>query len=156
MKAFTSGRLESDRQDVFGDGRSAERRNGMATVRHASSLEYASPMPNAQIAIYREPRGFTDRLRSYKILIDGDQVGSIKRGGTVAIEVEAGRHTVQLAIDWARSQTLVVDTVPREEVNVRCWSNANPFLILYWATLGSQRYIGLERTGSREGAVGTS
>jgi hypothetical protein len=101
-------------------------------------------MADASIRLHREPRDWTERFRSYRILLDGARVGSIKRGQTVLLKTEAGQHTLQVAIDWGRSQPVEVSLGPGEELRMRCWSNAKPMTGLYWISLGRKRYLGLE------------
>jgi hypothetical protein len=45
------------------------------------------PMP-AVIHVDRQAAGYTDRARAYKVLVDGDERGSLKAGEGVEIEVE--------------------------------------------------------------------
>lgn len=47
--------------------------------------------------------GWTDRIRKYRILIDGQQAAEIANGQTIRLEVAPGPHTLQARIDWARS-----------------------------------------------------
>lgn len=53
--------------------------------------------------------GLIDMFRAYQVVIDGERVGEVKRGGTVEIELEEGRHAIQLEIDWCRSNTVLFD-----------------------------------------------
>jgi len=50
--------------------------------------------------------GYADRLRAYKIILDGENVGSISNGEKVDLNVPAGEHELYLKIDWARSNKL--------------------------------------------------
>jgi hypothetical protein len=101
-------------------------------------------MADAQIHLRRESKDWAERFRSYRILLDGTRVGSIKRGQTVSLQSEAGHHTLQVAIDWGKSPVIELSLAPGEERTLRCWSNANPLTGLYWITLGRKRYLGLE------------
>jgi hypothetical protein len=105
-------------------------------------------MERARIHVHRDSDGSAERFRSYRILLDGVRVGSVKRGRTAALETEAGRHSLQVAIDWGRSLPVALDLGPGDEVDVQCWTNAKPLTALYWITLGRQRYLGL-RVSSR-------
>jgi hypothetical protein len=101
-------------------------------------------MADAQIHLRRESRDWAERFRSYRILLDGVRVGSIKRGQTVSLESTAGHHTLQVAIDWGRSPVVELTLGSGEQRAMRCWSNAHPLTGLYWITLGRRRYLGLE------------
>jgi len=47
-------------------------------------------------------------LRKLKVRVDGETVGALRPGQTLTIEVGAGVHTVQGAMDWARSPVLEI------------------------------------------------
>ncbi len=63
-----------------------------------------------------------DMLRAYKIIVDGQQVGTIRRGRQVRVDVAPGRHSIWLRIDWTESNKLdfVSDGSPLE---LECGSN---------------------------------
>jgi hypothetical protein len=46
---------------------------------------------------------WADLLRSYKIIVDGNVMGTIRRGQEVTLEVEPGQHFMWLRIDWTGS-----------------------------------------------------
>ena len=85
-----------------------------------------------------------DKLRSYKVLLDGTEVARIKRGETRTIDATAGHHEVHLTLDWCRSRTLPLDLGAGDELQLRCWPNARPFTVLYWVTARRSDYIGVE------------
>jgi hypothetical protein len=97
----------------------------------------------ARLRLYREPAAWQDRLRAYTLLVDGKARGSIKQGETLEIDLSPGDHKVQMKIDWARSPELAVGG--DRDVDLRCRANANPFLVLLYITIWSDRYISLER-----------
>ena len=90
------------------------------------------------------PRGRRDRLRSYSILLDSKPVGKLVPAQTIELPVSEGPHSVQIAIDWARSPALSVDVAPGETVHLRCAPNTAQFG-LYGATLGRKKYVRLWR-----------
>lgn len=57
------------------------------------------------IRISRE-KGYLDRLRKYKVILDGSVCGNIKAGETKDFHVNPGIHTISLKIDWCTSDTL--------------------------------------------------
>ena len=63
-----------------------------------------------------------DMLRTYKIVIDGNEVGTIRRGKEVTFEVAPGQHRMWLRIDWCESNALdfASDGTPLE---FECGSN---------------------------------
>ena len=54
------------------------------------------------------PREWFGRFRKLKVLLDGATVARIGVGETVVLEVEPGRHALQLEMDWCRSPVLEV------------------------------------------------
>ena len=50
------------------------------------------------------PPLFADRIRSYKILLNGKVAGSIGHDSTLEIAAPAGATTLEARIDWARSR----------------------------------------------------
>jgi hypothetical protein len=50
-----------------------------------------------------------DRLRRYRILLDGVEVGRIKRNDTWEGSVPPGRHQLRVAIDWKSSPTMAIE-----------------------------------------------
>jgi hypothetical protein len=97
----------------------------------------------ARIQIRRCRTPWTDRLRSYKIRIDGEEVGEIQHDDEKTFEVQPGRHEIQLAIDWGRSQPVQLELADGDEAQLLCHGR-NPLLALYWITAGRNRYIALK------------
>ena len=81
------------------------------------------------------------RYRAFKIAIDGQSKGAVRRGETQVFEVAAGTHAVQARIDWCCSRVVRLTLGPGERANLLC---RNPRLVrvfaLYWTTLGYRRY----------------
>ena len=50
--------------------------------------------------------GYADRIRTYKILIDGATVGKISNGETKEFPIAPGHHEISLKIDWCGSNTV--------------------------------------------------
>lgn len=66
----------------------------------------------------RRGKGWMDKFRKYRILIDGVEVGRIKQGVELTCEVAEGPHVVEARIDWCSAEPLAVD-VGSEDVVVR-------------------------------------
>lgn len=62
-------------------------------------------MARTAITIQRDS-GYADRLRNYKVLLDGVKIGEIRDGERKTFDVHPGNHQLWLAIDWARSNKL--------------------------------------------------
>lgn len=63
--------------------------------------------PTSKLCIVRGG-GWQDALRSYKVFLDGQLVGELKRNSELALPVPQGLHTVQLRIDWLGSPEVAV------------------------------------------------
>ena len=79
-------------------------------------------MEQARIRILREAQSWADALRKYRVLLDGKRVGNIENGGALTLEVEPGRHQLQMRIDWASSPRVLVEVGPGKEAVLGCGS----------------------------------
>lgn len=91
----------------------------------------------ATVEFYRPPK-WSDLLRAYKILIDGHQVGTVRRGRRLSIDVSPGRHVAQARIDWTGSEELEFDV-------------AAGSLMVLWVEPAGDAFHGLERASTRTG-----
>jgi hypothetical protein len=94
------------------------------------------------ITLSRVGGGWRDRLRRYRVMIDGEQVASIKPGERVELPVTPGPHTISLKISWAGSPPLEVDLAPDEMATLECAPGRIPPF-----GPGADAYIDLRRTG---------
>lgn len=53
--------------------------------------------------------GYADRIRKYRVLVDGTDVGAIGNGGRFEHELTPGPHTLQVRIDWAKTEVMSFD-----------------------------------------------
>lgn len=97
----------------------------------------------ATITLQRRRGGWADIYRRYKVLIDGEQIGAIRRGERQTFEVAPGTHQVMLKIDWGRSNPVDVHVEEGETAELFCQPNPGPFTTLYFITFGYRRYIKL-------------
>ena len=58
--------------------------------------------------ILSRPAEWMNRIRSYKVFINGQQVGVIRSGATEEYLVEPGNVSVECKISWCSSRTLTV------------------------------------------------
>ncbi|MDQ8043679.1 MAG: hypothetical protein AAGC46_00450 [Solirubrobacteraceae bacterium] len=122
---------------VFVESSRRERR------RAAPSDDPAALPGEASIVVSRRRGGLADRARSYVVQIDGVTVGRLSDGESGDYPVTAGRHRLQLRIDWTTSRPFNVDLAFGETARFRC-SPRHALLGWYWAFLGWRRYIKLE------------
>ena len=96
-----------------------------------------------KIIVRRKKAVWQDRARKYSVLLDGDEIARVSNGSEVEFDVEPGKHTVQLQIDWCRSQKIEIDVRVSEPVILECGPNASPFLAFFYITLRKNNYIWL-------------
>ena len=95
----------------------------------------------SQITLKRLRRPVGDVLRTYKVVIDGNTVGDIRRGETKTFDVPPGRHEIHLEIDFAQSRNLELNLASGDVASLTC-SARPPNAGL--AVLVSKNYIKLE------------
>lgn len=71
----------------------------------------------------RRASEFANWLRAYDVLVDGEPVAKIRNGKEIAIAVTPGHHTVELVIDWCRSNPIEIEVFEGQDVMLRCGSN---------------------------------
>ena len=81
------------------------------------------------IRVTRTP-SWIDRLRDYRIVVDGVERGRLKAGSAVDILVAAGPHTVVAKIDWCGSPIANVSTESAAATTLDCASNLQGFRVL--------------------------
>ena len=95
--------------------------------------------------ILRRGGGYADRMRAYRILIDGADAGEVRRNDRVVLDVPAGPVTVQARIDWARSKPMQLTLGDGEEAEIEV-SNTHGAILAVWAiTFGMNNYLTLTR-----------
>jgi hypothetical protein len=68
----------------------------------------------------RRERRFRDKLRKYKVFVDGSHITSIREGQEIALPLSVGMHAVQLNIDWGSSPAIEVEIAPAGETVLIC------------------------------------
>ena len=95
------------------------------------------------IHVQRRDVAYQDRARAYKVMLDGEEMGRVKRGESVSFDAAPGAHQLQMKIDWATSEPLDIEVAAGQDLRFECWPNAKPLTALYWTTFGRKKYIGL-------------
>lgn len=87
----------------------------------------------ALILLSRKAGGWRDRLRSYRVILDGDQVAKVRPGQAIELPVSPGRHELLLEIDWCASPTVELDAEPGEVIRFSCEpaDRVSPEIVLY-------------------------
>ena|ERR1035437_1209747 len=80
-------------------------------------------MTGASIRLTRKGGHTRDRIRSYRIILDDIDIGSIKESRSLDFGAEPGSHVLQLKIDWTRSQQIQFDVGVDEIISFECEPN---------------------------------
>ena len=97
----------------------------------------------AYVEVKRDANLWRDRIRDYRIFIDGTEAGRVRHGSTWKLAVPPGPHYIRMAIDWGRSREVGFAVQPGETACFRCGPSAGSWRILYDMTIGWNRYISL-------------
>ncbi|GAB4079840.1 hypothetical protein GCM10028783_07880 [Modestobacter muralis] len=74
---------------------------------------------SARITVRRPKAVYRDRLRSYRVQIDGAEVGSLACGEELVLPVVPGTYRVRAVLDWSGSPMVDVDVAAGETVTLR-------------------------------------
>ena len=101
----------------------------------------------AQITV-RRTTSYADRLRAYKIKIDGVITGAVRAHESVTIPVSSGRHSLVIRIDWCGSQQIDFDVQPGEHIFFECGSSLAGWRVLFaffYIIFRTNQYLWLRR-----------
>jgi hypothetical protein len=99
----------------------------------------------ATLRVIRESAPWRDKLRKYKIVVDGATVGAIANGATTDVSVEAGYHTLRLGISWAGSPTVEFAIADGECLTWACGPNGKSSSGLWQAIFTPSNYVTISR-----------
>lgn len=85
----------------------------------ALTEDYTTQEP-AIVRVTRKPAPWRDRLRPYKVVIDGTVKGMIRNGETKDFIVPSGHHEVRMKIDWTGSDPSAVDVEAGQVAALEC------------------------------------
>jgi HEAT repeats len=102
-----------------------------------------------RLAVQRRS-AYADRLREYKVFVDGVHVGAVENGGTFDCSVQPGLHELVLRIDWQTTVPTKFQVADDERISFRCGSKLTGGRLLFGAALAliPHEWIWLERTSS--------
>lgn len=75
--------------------------------------------PCGRVEISRSKRG-PGLFVAFQVMVDGDDVGEVRRGQTRFFQIAGGRHEVHLEGAGSRSPSIDVDIASRETVKLVC------------------------------------
>jgi hypothetical protein len=100
---------------------------------------------SSTISVSRDS-GYADRVRDYRVVLDGTEIGRIGNGGQKSIEVAAGHHQLMMKVDWCRSDIVSFEIGQDQTAQFQCGSSLRGWrliLTLYYATFGFRNYLWL-------------
>jgi hypothetical protein len=86
---------------------------------------------SGEITVERPTGYYVAVYRRYRILVDGREVGAVKRGETLRTTVAAGRHTVSASIDRSGSPAVEVNVPPGGQVALDVEPSSDPFIGMF-------------------------
>lgn len=87
---------------------------------------------SATIKLTRRAIGVEVRRGTFDVIVDGKHVASIEMNHTIEMQVEPGRHTLQIRTGRNSSRTRTVDAVEGQVIAFRC--NGKNILPLFLAS----------------------
>ena len=91
--------------------------------------------------------GYADRLRDYRVPLDGAEIGRLGNGAAKTFEISSGQHQLMIKVDWGRSNLFAFDIGEGQSARFLCGSNLRGWrivLALYYATFGFRKYLWLK------------
>jgi hypothetical protein len=92
----------------------------------------------AQITVRRKT-SYPDRLRAYKVRLDGVVVGSVRARDSVTIPVPPGKHSLVLRIDWCGSEQIDFEARPDEQIVFECGSSLTGWRMFWHSSTSFSR-----------------
>jgi hypothetical protein len=91
--------------------------------------------------------GYADRLRDYRVLLDGAEIGRIGNGAAKRFEIRSGQHQLMIKVDWGRSNIVAFDIGENQSARFLCGSNLRGWrivLAVYYMSFGFRNYLWLK------------
>jgi hypothetical protein len=87
-------------------------------------------MPEAIVRLTRVTAPVRDRIRSYKVELDGRVIGKIRSGERSDFTVEPGHHRLRIRADWTGSQVLSFEIKKGAVAHFECQPNGHSLTAL--------------------------
>ena len=90
--------------------------------------------------------GYVDRIRAYRVVVDGREVGRLRNGETKTFSVESGTHELRIKIDWCCSHTIRFTLAANQTSAFECGSalrGAKVLLVLFYPLFAWNKYVWL-------------
>ncbi len=89
------------------------------------------------------PKQFTDKIRDYQLIVDGNSVAKIKSDSKVIISIPDNAEYLQAKIDWCTSPKFYIKEIKSNQVLVKNSFSGKLTMIfaLYYITFGRSKYL---------------
>jgi hypothetical protein len=99
--------------------------------------------------IVKRPKRSFDRVRNYRIIINGEVIGTIANGAELRHPIDPGPHTLQAKIDWCGSPEVRIDagdtdTTVIVQNRMSALQALIPLFPLWYISFSRGRYLRLE------------
>jgi hypothetical protein len=99
----------------------------------------------AHLRVERAAEGYRDWLRSYTVILDGLELGRVKRGQRIETAVSPGSHVATLKIDWCSSPPLTFFVSPGEIAILSCRPGGSLLSSPWQMVFARGRYVAIDR-----------
>lgn len=106
-------------------------------------------MPNSSSIVVRRGNDiWMDRNRRYKVLIDGQVVGKLRKNQSESYGVTSGEHQVRVKIDFVKSNSLTVSVPVGQTLNLNCRGHGS-LVALFNTLFRWNKYLDLEQVSEK-------
>lgn len=103
------------------------------------------------LTVFRKSE-YIGKAREYKIILDEENIETIKSGEFIEIPVKPGSHELYLKVDWCQSNKIFFTIEQGGKLNVQCrfrgdWYNMICFL--YYTLFKYKEYLLLEEVDEK-------
>ena len=93
----------------------------------------------------RRDRGWSDKLRKYRVIVDGVVIGQLAEGGELRHTLDEGTHVIEARIDWCGSPTTQFDAAGDAVMLVRSALRGwRVLLTLFYVLFNPRGYLTVE------------
>jgi hypothetical protein len=100
-------------------------------------------MTTSTLRLERDGVLWRDKMRLYKVILDGRSIGKIGFGKVAEFPIEPGSHRLRMGIDWAGSRTVEFEVGPNETSAWKCRPGGGAWTAVA-CILTPRRYVALE------------
>lgn len=93
--------------------------------------------------------GYADRVRDYRVCLNGTEIGRISNGQTKSFEIEPGEHKLALKIDWGGSNAVPFSIGSNQSCTFVGGSSLRGlriFLSIFYVIFARSKYLWLKQS----------